>query len=152
MTKCCHTYAGRSRSGQLYDERRKHECDVQRYLNGQWANQKRKWIQKQDSMFSQNYPQRFRSNPKGTAISSLSILKLLCKTVFTDQTRPMELCDFVIPPECAFCDYFLAEHTDVALDSTSLVDLILFWYDVLKNIVPHWPQVISLCVITPCII
>ena len=34
--------------------------------------------------------------PKGT-ISSLSILKLLCKTVFTDQTCPMQLCDIVVP-------------------------------------------------------
>ena len=60
------------------------------------------------------------NSPKGT----VSVLKLLCKTVFTDRTCPVELCNFVIPLDCALCDHFLAEHTDLALDSNSLVDLI----------------------------
>ena len=36
------------------------------------------------------------------------LLKLLCKT---DRTCPVELCDFVVPPDCALCGHFLAEHT-----------------------------------------
>ena len=54
----------------------------------------------------------------------ISSLKLLCKTAFTDQTCPVELCDFVVPPDCTLSDHFLAEHTDLALDSNTLVDLI----------------------------
>ena len=56
--------AGRPRSGQLYDERRKCKCNVQRYLNRKRANQERRQIQKHDDMFSQNHPQRFRSGNK----------------------------------------------------------------------------------------
>ena len=61
--------------------------------------------------------------PKGT-ISSLSILKVLCKTVFTDRICPRELYNFIFPLDCALCDHFLAEHIDLALDSNSNVDLI----------------------------
>ena len=64
------------------------------------------------------------NGPKGTVSASLSILKLLCKTVFTDRTCPVELCDIVVPPDCTISDHFLAEHTDLALDSNcTLVDL-----------------------------
>ena len=62
------------------------------------------------------------NGPKGT-ISSLSIFKLLCKTIFTARTCPMELCD-IVPPVCTLSDHFLAEHTNLALDSNTLVDLI----------------------------
>ena len=38
--------------------------------------------------------------PGGT-VASLSVLKLLCKTVFADRKCPVEPCNFVIPPDCA---------------------------------------------------
>ena len=47
------------------------------------------------------------NGPKGT-ISSLSILKLLCKTVFTGQICPVELCDFIVPLDCALVLWSLA--------------------------------------------
>ena len=65
--------AGRPRSSQLYDERRKCKCDVQRYLNRQPANQERRRIQKRDDMFSQNYPQRFRSGVKNHTCEKLIV-------------------------------------------------------------------------------
>ena len=90
------------------------------------------------------------NGPKGT-ISSLSILNLLCKTVSSDWTCPVELCDFVIPPDCALSDHFLAEHTDLALDSnTSFVDLICVCS--FEGLLSIGLKVMSLSVITPCII
>ena len=53
-------------------------------------------------------------------ILSLSVLKLLCKTVFVDRTCPVENCDFVVPPDCALCEHFLHAHTNLNIDFTSL--------------------------------
>ena len=65
------------------------------------------------------------NGPKTTTFSSSCCVKL-----FTDQTCPVELCDFVILLDCALYDHFLAEHTDL----TPL--LISFVYVLSKNCSP----------------
>ena len=61
--------------------------------------------------------------PGGT-VASLSVLKLLCKTVFADRKCPVEPCNIVVPPDCALCEHFLAQHTDLKSNTKSLFDLI----------------------------
>ena len=65
-------------------------------------------------------------------ISSLSVLKLLCKTVFVDRACPVENCDFVVPPDCVLCEHFLHAHTNLNIDftsslSSSMIALIIFF-------------------------
>ena len=69
--------------------------------------------------------------PSGT-VASLSILKLLCKTVFGDRKCPVELCTEIIPSGQALNNHFLTQHTNVSMDIDSLFDTINFVY-VLKN-------------------
>ena len=61
--------------------------------------------------------------PSGT-IAVLTILKLLCKTVFADRKCNVPECDFVIPPNTACCEHFLIQHTDMNIDTDSLLSLI----------------------------
>jgi len=51
--------------------------------------------------------------PTGT-LASLSILKLLCKTMFADRKCPVELCNETIPSGHALNDHFLTQHTDLS--------------------------------------
>ena len=57
-------------------------------------------------------------------LASLSILKLLCKTVFADRKCPVELCNETIPSGHALNDHFLTQHTDLSMDIDSLFDTI----------------------------
>ena len=52
--------------------------------------------------------------PGGTT-ALLSILKLICKPVFSDTVCPMVECNYVIPADCALCEHFLTHHTDLNL-------------------------------------
>ena len=61
--------------------------------------------------------------PTGT-LASLSILKLLCKTVFADRKCPVELCSETIPSDHALNNHFLTQHTDLNMDIDSLFDTI----------------------------
>ena len=61
--------------------------------------------------------------PTGT-LASLSILKLLCKTMFADRKCPVELCNETIPSGHALNDHFLTQHTDLSMDIDSLFDTI----------------------------
>ena len=61
--------------------------------------------------------------PSGT-IAVLTILNLLCKTVFADRKCNVPECDFVIPPNTACCEHFLTQHTDMNIDTDSLLSLI----------------------------
>ena len=61
--------------------------------------------------------------PTGT-LASLSILKLLCKTVFADRKCPVELCSETIPSDHALNNHFLTQHTDLNMDMDSLFDTI----------------------------
>ena len=59
------------------------------------------------------YGMQPRTVALGGTVASLSVLKLLCKTVFADRKCPVEPCNFVVPPDCALCEHFLAQHTDL---------------------------------------
>ena len=61
--------------------------------------------------------------PSGT-IAVLSILKLLSKTVFADRKYNAEGCELVIPPNVPFYEHFLTQHTDLNIDSDSLLSQI----------------------------
>ena len=54
----------------------------------------------------------------------VSILKLLCKSVFVDRKCPVELFNETIPSVHAFEDHFLTQHTDLSTDIDSLFDTI----------------------------
>ena len=57
-------------------------------------------------------------------LASLSILKLLCKTVFADRKCPVELCSETIPSDHALNNHFLTQHTDLNVGIDSLFDTI----------------------------
>ena len=61
--------------------------------------------------------------PSGT-IAVLSILKLLCKTVFADRKCNVEGCDFVVPPNATCYEHLLTQHTDLNIDIDSLLSQI----------------------------
>ena len=46
--------------------------------------------------------------PSGT-ITSLAILKLLCKTTFADRRCPVEYCAYVLPADSSLSDHFLMQ-------------------------------------------
>ena len=52
---------------------------------------------------------------EGTA-ASIAILKLFCKTVFSDRICPVEGCQFLIPLNISPCDHFITAHTDIEPD------------------------------------
>ena len=52
------------------------------------------------------------AGPGGTT-ALFSILKLICKPVFSDRVCPMVECNYVIPADCALCEHFLTHHTDL---------------------------------------
>ena len=65
--------------------------------------------------------------PGGTT-ALLSILKLICKPVFSDQVCPMVECN-VIPADCDLCGHFLA------VLSTNFVEDLLFYGQYLSKLV-----------------
>ena len=52
---------------------------------------------------------------EGTA-ASIAILKLFCKTVFSDRICPVEGCQFLIPLNISPCDHFITAHSDIEPD------------------------------------
>ena len=52
--------------------------------------------------------------PGGTT-ALLSILKLICKPVFSDKVYPMDECNYAMPSDCALCEHFLTQHTNLNL-------------------------------------
>ena len=61
--------------------------------------------------------------PTGT-LASLSILKLLSKTVFIGRKCPVELCNETIPSGQVLNEHFLTQHTNLSMDIDSSVDTI----------------------------
>lgn len=104
MTRWCHTYARKVDvpfvRGKLQERpavwwERKSKCDVQPYLNRQWANQERRWIQKWDDRFSQNHPQRFCSGSKMNHTCEKFVVKhcpniCTCKSLWSSSFKPHE--------------------------------------------------------------
>ena len=54
--------------------------------------------------------------------ASLSILKLLCLTVFSDRNCPMHDCPYIVPQDMPLCEHFMGCHTD--FDSSTSPDFI----------------------------
>ena len=54
--------------------------------------------------------------------SSMSILKLLCLTVFSDRNCPMHDCPYIVPQDMPLCEHFMECHTD--FDSSTSPDFI----------------------------
>ena len=52
--------------------------------------------------------------------TSLSILKLLCMTVFNDRKCPSEGCDFIVPEATPLCTHFIKKHTNLPPETTPL--------------------------------
>ena len=44
--------------------------------------------------------------------ASMSILKLLCLTVFSDRNCPMHDCPYIVPQDMPLCEHFMECHTD----------------------------------------
>ena len=58
--------------------------------------------------------------PSGT-IAVLLVLKLLCKTVFADRKCNVAECDFIVPLNTAYREHYLTQHTDMSIDTDSLL-------------------------------
>ena len=54
-------------------------------------------------------------------IAVLSVLKLLCKTVFADRKCNVAECDFIVPLNTAYCEHHLTKHKDMSIDTDSLL-------------------------------
>ena len=62
----------------------------------------------------------------GGTTATLSILRILCKTVISNRLCPVKCCEFQIPANSALCKDFLDCHTDFQsrVSQTSIVNLL----------------------------
>ena len=94
--------------------------------------------------------------------ASLSILKLLCMTVFNDRNCPSEGCDFIVPKATPLCTHFIRNHTNLPPETTpnSLIDLIIsscngseHFQEILQlGLRSNFGLLINLCFLTTCLL
>ena len=87
--------------------------------------------------------------PGGTTVVR-SVLKLICKTAFSDRVCPMDECKRVIPTNCALPEHFLAQHTNLDVDVNRIIEKLCCCSEDLFSNGQHLSKFVELYCISLC--